>query len=444
MRQFFNIAGSCLIVASVVVPTIASATDYGEPVEPVQQVAPEAADAEVVDLEVHVSAPDDQMNPAAAAGVSVRVSTIEPPHRVVDTVEVVTDDAGVARVSLPTAAGRQAYASAQIGGRELFSDQGVALDEPGSGELRISESVTTSDTSSVFAPRLITIAELWEDYVVFTQIWRLSSTGALQVTPESSERTSGLRIPLPEDASGVRVVQPAEGVQVVDGVLFYQLPIQPAGVDDGDGAPAIVVRFSLKHDNASELEWEQELAFPVENASVVIPQQSGHARHPAIDVALDVPLCDSSDASVDEMCFAELRDTADGVSMLDGVAVRVAGGGYGERGSVMRVRTTGWPSPFPLAEVVSTAAVLFALLGLFVLWRREREAGAFAPISEHERLEQARARIHEQAREARAQWLDGVLLESEYEARIAALKEELSVVVQQLTAIERGVPAGRA
>lgn len=388
-----------------------------------------------VRIVVSVENVDDDLRVQVAEGASVKLSIIRPPHEVVRTLEGTTNTVGEAVFTVDVAEGQQAFASAQLGEREVFSDSGVTLDRPGETTIFVRSDRETNDTSTVFAPRVITIAELWEDYIVFTQIWTLATSAPVRVLPDSSTKTSGLEIPLPDDASGIRVIQPAEGVNVSETSLYYQQPIEPAGTGSS-GAPSVVVRFSIKHDNASSLAWNQPLLFAVENASVVVPQGTQHRRFERLDVMLDVPLCgDSPDRGA--MCFEDIRNRAEGVPMLEGVAVQIAGAGRTQDlPSVMRVNTTGWPTPVPVSTIVSIIAVVISLLTIsgFVLFEIRNRRGGQTSETRLAHLVAERERRLQEAGRLRARLDRAELLESEYELEFARLREELAMIEQRIRA----------
>lgn len=395
----------------------------------------EKRETEKVEIDVHVERVTSDLSVRRVPEKEVELSIIQPPHKVVRTVKATTNGQGIAHFSLKPAKNQQAFASAIIHDNKVFSDSGIPLDEPGKATINIRNKRSTSRLDSVFSPRMITILELWEDYVIVTQVWNLASTSQVMVKPDSSTKKSGLRIPLPDDATGIRVVQPKEGVEVNETEIFYQQPIAPAGKRES-GAPSLVVRFSLKHDNESELSFSQPLAFDVENASIVVPQTSTHKGMERLDVELDVPLCaSSSDRST--MCFAEVRNQAEGVPMLKNQAVRVAGSGRTRAiPSEMKVTTTGWPSPIPVAKIVGGLAVALACIGLLALLLMERRNSFAGNKSDvRSQLIAARERIFEESVGLQRLLHEARIVESEYEVEMARLREELAVIERRLADI---------
>ena len=188
-----------------------------------------------------------------------------------------------------------------------------------------------------------------------------------------------VRIPLPEGAAGVTVVHPQDSARVMDGYVALGTEVTPAGLDGASQRPHLIVLFSLPTEGARSLLWEQEMPIDVERASLVVPQVSTHAKHPTLNVRLNVPMCDDAgqgdDASV--MCFREISDRAEGTLLRDDMEVIVARG-RAERGQVMRVQTRGWPAAYPWDRIAAITLSLVAVgFGSF-LYRRElrrRRAG---------------------------------------------------------------------
>ena len=392
---------------------------------------PVPAGEPAVEVHVRVATMQAGFDAAPEAGELVTLSVIRPPHEVLGVVRGRTNADGVAVLRVSPGAGLQAFASVARDGREVFSAGGVRLDGAGRADLEILDyPVVLNDASAVFASRLIMIAELWEDYIVFTQIWTLQTDRPVIARFEGEGRSAGLVIPLPEDATGIRVVRPQERAEVVGRAVHLLGDVSPAGV--GEEGPSLIVRFSIKHGNASRLRWQLPLAFDIENASVVVPQRSNHRRHPELDVRIDVPLC--GEERVDgEVCFEELTDQAAGVQMLEGVAVRVARGGRGRAGDVMEVLTVGWPAAPRVDRVVAIGSVLVALLFGVVLWwrelRRSRRAGGH---DARDVLLAQRARLLDDARALEQRLAEARILEADYAVEREGLVAALALVERRL------------
>lgn len=364
----------------------------------------------------------------------VEVSIIRPPHEIMDTIELQTDEAGAARFQLPVAAGMQAFFSAQLNGDEVFASSGVDLDSAREVEVQIQAAPEASGVSSVFAGRLVTIVELWEDYIMFTQIWTLQTDDMSTWRPDSDEPEDALRIPLPEDAAGIRVVQPLEGARVGDGEILYSNPVRAAG--QGDGSPSLVFRYSLRHDNARSFSFAQPLSIDVENASVVVPQTTNHSRHPRLNVEIDVPLCEDGNPA-GKMCFEEVSNDASGVQMLQGVAVRVARGGRAEAGDELYVRTEGWPrAGVPTRWFGLGGAAVGFLLVLVALWRERSRRHSLRQDDEESLLLTQRRRLLDEARELEQRLASASILELDYEVERERIIEDLAVVERRLRELQ--------
>lgn len=419
-------------VASLMWLLPASAQPSVEASAGAEETRPAAMPAAEQSITALVRVMDDEGRPQPA--VPVEVSIIRPPHEIMDTIEVQTDEAGVARLQLPVAEGMQAFFSAQLNGSEVFAASGIDLATARDVEVQIQGAPEASSASSVFAGRLVTIVELWEDYIMFTQIWTLQTDDMSTWRPSSDEPEDALRFPLPEDAAGIRVVQPQEGARVGDGEILYSNPVRPAG--QGDGSPSLVFRYSLRHDNARRFSFTQPLSIDVENASVVVPQTTNHSRHPRLNVGIDVPLCEQGGVE-GRMCFEEVTNDASGVQMLQGVAVRVARGGRADAGDELYVLTEGWPRAgvptkwFGLGGVV--VGLLFALAALW--WERSRRR-SLKQDDEESLLVAQRRRLLDEALELEQRLAAASILELDYEVERERIIEDLAVVERRLRELQ--------
>lgn len=370
---------------------------------------------------------------APLEGQAVELSVIRPPHEVLQRLVALTGDDGVAHFAVEAAAGLQAFARNLQAEREVFAPVGVALDDAGEYTLEIQDIPVVADASVVFAPRVVTIAELWEDYIVFTQIFTLATDQPVIFEAEKGGRDAGLRIPLPDGAAGVRVIQPQAGAESVGDAVMFRGQILPAG--EGDEAPSLIVRYSLRHNNVKSVAWDQVFAFDVENLSLVVPQTSPHDRHPRLNVDLAVPMCaDDGSSPRDVMCFAEYADTAEGVQMLQGSAVRLARGGRVAAGGTMSVVTTGWPADPHIGRWATGAAAILALL-LGVLLVRRASRGGRGTSTATERLEREKREILRRVDALEQQLADAAILELDYEAERERIVGELALIERRIRSI---------
>lgn len=365
---------------------------------------------------------------APLEGQVVELTVLRPPHDVVERLVAVTGADGVARFAVVATEGLQAFARLLRDGKETFAPTGVNLRADADHQLTIHDTPIVTDPSSVFASRIVTVVELWEDYLVFTQVFHLATDQPVIFEAGGEGRDAGYRIPLPDGAVGVRVVQPADKAESVGDAVMFRGQIRQAG--EGEQAPTLIVRYSLRHDNVKKVAWSQVFPFDVENLSVVVPQTSQHEKHPTLDVSLTVPLCDES-AAPGVMCFNELSDQAEGVQMLQGAAVRLARGGRVSAGGRMDVITTGWPSDPHIARWASALAVLMAAVFGAVMVRRARTRGATVQDDESRLLAEregilARVDVLEQ------KLADAAILEMDYQAERERIIGELALVERRL------------
>ena len=370
---------------------------------------------------------------APLSGQGVELSVIRPPHQVIERLIAVTGDDGTAEFRAAPGPGLQAFARTFQTERETFAPTGVSLTEAGERSLTIQDIPIVQDPSVIFAPRIVTIVELWEDYIVFTQIFSLATDQPVVFEAAAGGRDSGFRIPLPDGAAGVRIVQPADKAESMGDAIMFRGQILPAG--EASEAPTLIVRYSIRHDNTSKVNWSQEFPFDVVNLSLVVPQTSQHDKHPRLNVDIDVPLCDEGNAPAGVMCFAEYSDTAEGVQMLQGAAVRLARGGRVASGGRMDVLTTGWPSDPHIARWAGGAAVLLAALVGFLLFRRSRTASA-AKVDGYERLMREKEAILQRVDQLEQQLADAAILEMDYEAEREQIIGELALVERRIRSFD--------
>lgn len=380
-------------------------------------------------ISVKVLGVDGEKYNAPLAHQQIELSVIRPPHDVVATHVAVTGADGIAHVNVVPGDTLQGFARLLKDGTETFAPNGVLIEDAGDYELTIQDKAVVQDESVVFAPRVITIVELWEDYIVFTQIFRLATDQPVVFQAAKGGRDAGLRIPLPDGASGVNVVQPRQSAESVGDAVMYRGEILPAG--EAGEAPTLIVRYSIKHSNQSKLEWAQNFPFDVENLSLVVPQKSQHERHENLDVAIDVPLCDDENRAANEMCFSHIDKSAEGVDMLRGTAVRVAHSGNVRAGGQMHVATTGWPADPHLGRWAAGFAAFGGLLLAGLMWMRGRARGTHKE-SEIARLENERNAILKRVDHLEQQLADAAILEMDYEAEKERIIGELALVERRI------------
>lgn len=366
---------------------------------------------------------------APLANERVEFSIIRPPHQVIETYLAVTDEQGIARFQVPQGETLQGFARMLKDGKEIFAPTGLLLDGEGPHELTIQDKPVVTDPSVVFAPRIITIVELWEDYLVFTQIYRLATDQPVVFQAKEGGRDAGFRIPVPEGATGVRVVQPPNQAESVGDAVMFRGKILPAG--EAGEAPTMIVRYSLKHSNVAKVDWRQEFPFDVENLSLVVPQISQHERHQNLNVLIDVPLCDDADRNAQTMCFSHIDESADSVDMLRGTAVRVAHSGTVKAGGHLEVSTSGWPADPHYARWAAVIAALGGLLLGLLVWLRGRPKGT-GKETELARLEREKEAILKRVDALERELADAAILEMDYEAERERIIGELALVERRI------------
>ena len=197
-------------------------------------------------------------------------------------------------------------------------------------------------------------------------------------------------------------------------------------------AASLVVRFAIKTDNNPRLDWEQRFNFDVQNISVVVPQSSPHPGFEALDVQLDVDICDEGQRAGNRVCFTEVSESAEGVQMLEGVAVRIARGARAERDDMLHVRTSGWPSPIRWERWLALVAALLGLgVGIAFAFRARRH-GASKDFDALSLLDNEKKRTLEEISELHKQRDNGAVLAADFETEEARLRDRLAGVHRRI------------
>jgi hypothetical protein len=390
--------------------------------------------AQTVDVVVRVERLAGDFAAAPLADAPVRLHIVVQPHQVIETREGTTDASGRVAFTVPVTAGAEAVAEVTDGSRR-FADP-ISLSEPGLREVVIQSWATTSDPSVVFVSRLVTIVQPSENYLVVQQVYSFAVDQPVIYRPDLSDPGPGMaarmvRVALPEGAAGVQIIRPAEQVRHLGDALFFGGEVAPAGM--GERGPSLVVQYSLKHNNAESFVFEQALTLDTESISFVVPRLTGLSRHPILDVTLDVPLC--AEPVSGTVCFEEITNDTSGMAIDPTAQVLVARGGRGSAGDVVRIGTDGWPSrpnyPAFGAGLLGALALLFGL----VLVRRELRLAPTAvdpQVRRLQALEAQRVRLIAEAQALEEAYARGEVLRHQYEARRAAIEEQLAVVFRGL------------
>ena len=391
-------------------------------------------DTSRVTVRVRVERLDAAFKPVAAVGQKVQVDVIAPPHQVMTTREAVTDGSGDAVVELPVMPGLQAFVRVD-GSSDVFAKAGLPLESAGVQQTTIRLLEETGDKSAVFASRVVTVLEAWEDFVAVSQVWTLSVDRPVRYVSPPLDRanpaTGAIVIPLPEGASGIEVVMPREGATVLDDSVFLHMNVEPS-LGDLARKPTLILRYSLKTNGAPTATIRQQLSMDVEAISVVAPRTTNFEKHPSLDIVFDAPMCSAGEVP-GKVCFAELTDKADGAMLREGTEVRVIRGGRGRTGDLLEVTTTGWPGHRPWEAWLAGAVLLLAVGASLLLLRADRRKAVDRRSADRSQvLEQERAALLARAAEVATALVEGELLEADYEQEIAGIEARLAVVVRRL------------
>ena len=364
----------------------------------------------------------------------VLVHLLRPPHELMGSFAGRTDAEGRAFVQVPALPGVQAFAQVTLG-RSYFSEAPLFLgtDEALRTEVLVSRPV--DDPAVVQAARMVTLAEPWEGYVAFTQIWSFTTSG-----PAFVPGALPVEIRLPEGAEGVTVVLGQEHTETLGNRVRYRAPVRPR-LGEEDMRPDLVVRFSLKIADppgrlraADTMTWEQTLPMDVHDLVFLVPRQSDFRRHEVLDVRLIGQLCAS--ASVPgQVCFREASEEVVGLALREGVGARSLVGGQGRRGDVVRVDTEGWPAASRWTRQVAALSGVFAfLLGFVVFLRTQPPAQKTAADRRHYALyvlDSREAALIRAAEDLARAWRQGELTQAEMERERERLVEQLAVVFRR-------------
>lgn len=401
--------------------------------------------APVADIRVRVLQTGADGETSGLANEPVRLHVVLPPHELIETREGVTDENGeyVFRVAIqpglevaaevqtdvPPAPpsppmGPMAQQEPPDTGRR-FSDP-IRLNEPGEYNAEITLFGTTNDPSHVFVSRMVTVLQPTENFIMVQQVFHFGVDVQATWSPVDGDDSTLIRISLPEDADGVRVMMPGPQLarHVEDEILFAGT-ISPAG--SGSRRPDLIVSYSIKHHNSRDWTFTQPLSIDVTNASFVVPQTTEFSRHRHLPISVETVLCDSP---VDgKLCFAEITDQVDGTGLNPDLQVLVARGGAGDAGDILEVHTSGWPSALPIRQwAAAAAAVLGVLLALTI--GRGVKTGASATAAQVA-IAQQQALLSE-AQQVRDALSRGEMLRVDHDAHIARIEEQLAAVLRRL------------
>jgi hypothetical protein len=365
------------------------------------------------------------------ANQEVDIHVVVPPHQIESTYRATTDASGEAMAMVRPDAGAEVTAEADLGGRVFSGSMPVAQAAQTPLEIRVRE--RTGDPSSVRASRIVTLIELWEGYLTFQEIYTLeTSNGTVWSTDVEGARP--VRVELPADAEGIRVIMPPTGAVVADHVVTLHGEVQPP--DSGaTRRPSLIVRYSLPHEASTRHVFERPLTMDVQAMSVVVPRETTFGRHPRLDINLTVPMCDAEFAAVDgRMCFTEITDDASDLPINEGVDVIVARGGVGVAGESVYVVSEGWPARRPWETWLAFGLGAAAFVGGLAMYFAERARRAKMSRHELERraLERRRDELLTAAADLEDSWQRGEIRSRERDDGRERLREQLGITRRRL------------
>ncbi|MFT6399913.1 MAG: hypothetical protein ACJAYU_004683 [Bradymonadia bacterium] len=394
--------------------------------------APEPVPAATVHVAVRVELLSGLADHAPRVGADVQLHILQPPHEVVRTLSAIAGDDGIAHFEVEPQPGLQGVPEVDDGRR--FFGETIELGEAGERTGAVSIYRETTDASVIIASNVVTIVELWEEYITFTQVFTFRPREQVIYAPDREDPTSFLRIPVPENAEGIRVARPEEDARVVTTDIAFAGEIAPPGVTDHRG-PHLVIQYSIPSDNRSTMAWEQPMVMEVERLSVVVPQGSSFLRHQSFNVEVDVPMCEGGPTGT-SVCFDLVTDDPEGIPLQEDVDVVVARAVVRE-GQVLRVSTSGWPAPVRWKQPAAAGVAVLAALMFLLLFVRDRGARAEdAHLSQITSLNAQKESLLDAAAEVEHRLDDGLMLEKDAEIARRRIREQLGVVYRRLREFE--------
>lgn len=388
---------------------------------------PKKAPKEVGTWSVRVDVLDGMTDePITNTGVVLKASRPRGPFESkepepVKTWEGVTDAQGTARFEgLQKAAlrrGLELYAVTTHRGIAFKSTRNTPHD---GAQLEIRVYPRASNADSVKVEQLRTVAEPWEDYLVFTQFWQLTVDGNKVVdtsTLPGKEYEKGLPIELPLDAKGISAFGPGE-TKVVDSTVNWKGVLRPGET------VSLRVRFSMSA-SASTFVYRQAVDFPTESVEVVLPLQTDTKK---------VKLGYLEDAELAAKGFEEVSATRDVPGFRSDKGYLYARGKSLEAGESFAVQFRGLPFDPPIAPWVTLGLGVLGIGLVLVFARRERdifesEEGRADMI---DALESDRDTLLDELAELERAWDEDEITELTYETESLRLRERLSLIMKKL------------
>lgn len=361
--------------------------------------------------------------PQPIANAAAALHILVPPHQVLRTERATTDEEGRARFEIPVVAGQEVVAEVDAG-RRFFSDPTPITEAPLA--LTVESVGESHDPSLLYATGVQTIIEPWEGYVTITQVWSLSTRGDAIYTPDMEAPSSVLRIPLPAEAEGIRVVQPAEMGRVIGTSVAVGVEVAPPELAEA-GSGHVVLQYSLKTHEQADVSWEQTFTMDVDALEIIVPQGSTFSRHPSMEIALDGPRC--GEVADGSFCFDYFGDTAS-LNLQRDVSLAVARGPV-SAGQVVRVDTSGWPARSPAPRRAAAAAGLLGFFGVILLYVRDRRHRTHGDSRVREALTTQQEALFASAAELDRRLDDGLILQHEYDIAREGIRHQLGVLYRR-------------
>jgi mono/diheme cytochrome c family protein len=199
-------------------------------------------------------------------GLQVTVHGLEGDQEVFTATTILTPEKTYAFDELEVVPGRLYYVTADVEGVTYPSEAAHLLDTQTTLELPLVIYAISPDDTGVRVSRLHLLADFSVDGMMqVVELWIVSNVGGTTVAPVDG--VGGLRVALPQDASGLRF-QEGEALnryQVTDEGFVDTLPLLP-----GEGTGQIVFSYNLPYDGS--LDFRQPLGYPVVAAVLLMPE----------------------------------------------------------------------------------------------------------------------------------------------------------------------------
>ncbi len=287
----------------------------------------------------------------------------------------------------------------------------------------------TFDDKGLLVTDMMTTVDLWEGYLVFTQMWTFVNTGPTAFDPTGStdeKYAEGLPIVLPKKAQGINaMVMRGGGVteqaRVFENKVFVTAPVPP--MVEGSEPLRVQLRYSMTLKD-SFFEYEQPLDYAVEGMRVVVPLQTRFKKHPSLSLTLNAP------------GFPDIGDGRRMPGMNPNMKFVVARDGTAEPGSKLYFTVDGYPVHDPPGRWIALGLVVLALLGGFMLFARESKGkggqGRGARKLKIRALTDEREDLFDALRDLDERYEDGELSDRRYDIEAARLRERLALVLRRL------------